>query len=75
MSMAETIQADMGANVWKILVSPGDTVEEDDTLLILEAMKMEIPVTAEDSGTVVEVLVAEGDVVALGPALFPFEAE
>lgn len=71
--MAETIQADMGANVWKILVSPGDTVEEDDTLMILEAMKMEIPVTAEDAGTIIEVLVAEGDVVAAGQALVSFE--
>lgn len=73
--MAETIQADMGANVWKILVSPGDTVEEDDTLLILEAMKMEIPVTAEDSGAVLEVLVAEGDAVSPGQPLIKFEAE
>ncbi|MCG2623107.1 biotin/lipoyl-binding carrier protein [Arthrobacter sp. I2-34] len=73
--MAETIQADMGANVWKVLVSAGDTVEEDDTLLILEAMKMEIPVTAEDSGTVLEVLVAEGDVVAPGQPLITFGAE
>ena len=73
--MAETIAADMGANVWKILVAPGDRVEEDDVFMILEAMKMEIPVTAEDAGTVLEVHVAEGDVVAPGQPLVKFEAE
>ncbi|MET0870974.1 MAG: biotin/lipoyl-binding carrier protein [Paeniglutamicibacter terrestris] len=73
--MAETIAADMGANVWKILVAPGDRVEEDDVFMILEAMKMEIPVTAEDAGTVLSVDVAEGDVVAPGQALIQFESE
>ena len=73
--MAETIAADMGANVWKILVAPGDRVEEDDVFMILEAMKMEIPVTAEDSGTVLSIDVAEGDVVAPGQALIQFESE
>ncbi|MFJ6418957.1 biotin/lipoyl-binding carrier protein [Paeniglutamicibacter sp. NPDC091659] len=73
--MAETIVADMGANVWKILVAPGDRVEEDDVFMILEAMKMEIPVTAEDAGTVLSVDVAEGDVVAPGQALIQFESE
>ncbi|MBP2388855.1 biotin/lipoyl-binding carrier protein [Paeniglutamicibacter kerguelensis] len=73
--MAETIAADMGANVWKILVAPGDKVEEDDVFMILEAMKMEIPVTAEDSGTVLSIDVAEGDVVAPGQALIQFESE
>ncbi|MBP2372490.1 biotin/lipoyl-binding carrier protein [Paeniglutamicibacter psychrophenolicus] len=73
--MAETIAADMGANVWKILVAPGDKVEEDDVFMILEAMKMEIPVMAEDAGTVTELHVAEGDVVAPGQALVSFEAE
>ncbi|MFF5792804.1 biotin/lipoyl-binding carrier protein [Paeniglutamicibacter sp. NPDC012692] len=73
--MAETIAADMGANVWKILVAPGDKVEEDDVFMILEAMKMEIPVTAEDAGTVLSVDVAEGDVVAPGQALIQFESE
>lgn len=73
--MAETIAADMGANVWKILVAPGDRVEEDDVFMILEAMKMEIPVTAEDAGTVLSVDVAEGEVVAPGQALIQFESE
>ena len=73
--MAETLAADMGANVGKILVAPGDKVEEDDVFMILEAMKMEIPVMAEDAGTVTELHVAEGDVVAPGQVLVSFEAE
>ncbi|CCQ46193.1 biotinylated protein TB7.3 [Pseudarthrobacter siccitolerans] len=75
MSMAETIQSVMGASVWKILVAPGDKVEEDDVFMILEAMKMEIPVMAEDAGTVLAVHVAEGDAVSPGQALVEFEAE
>ncbi|KAF0960919.1 MULTISPECIES: biotin/lipoyl-binding carrier protein [Rhodococcus] len=71
--MSETIQSDMGANVWKILVAPGDRVEEESTLMILEAMKMEIPILAEDAGTVVAVHVAEGDSVASGQPLVEFE--
>ncbi|MDI9948201.1 biotin/lipoyl-binding carrier protein [Rhodococcus sp. IEGM 1305] len=71
--MSETIESDMGANVWKILVAPGDRVEEEATLMILEAMKMEIPILAEDAGTVVAVHVAEGDSVASGQPLVEFE--
>ncbi|HJX79259.1 biotin/lipoyl-binding carrier protein [Glutamicibacter sp.] len=73
--MAETINSDMGANVWKILVKEGEQVEEDQVFLILEAMKMEIPVMAEEAGTVLRVHVAEGDVVASGQALLDFEEE
>lgn len=73
--MAETIQADMGANVWKILVSPGDHVEEDDVFMILEAMKMEIPIMAEEDGTVVAIHVAEGDTISTGQPLIEFESE
>ena len=73
--MTETITSDMSANVWKIMVQPGDQVEEDDVLLILEAMKMEIPVTAEDDGTVVAVHVAEGDAVDADQPLVDMEVE
>lgn len=73
--MAETICSDMGANVWKILVTPGEQVEEDQTLMILEAMKMEIPIQAEDAGTVVAIHVTEGESVAPGQALVDFEDE
>lgn len=53
----------MTANVWKVLVAAGDTVSDGDTLVILESMKMEIPVVAEEDGTVSEVKVAEGDTI------------
>jgi acetyl-CoA carboxylase biotin carboxyl carrier protein len=57
------VRAEMVANVWKVLVSQGDHVEDGDTLVILESMKMEIPVLAETAGVVTKLLVAEGDVV------------
>jgi biotin carboxyl carrier protein len=53
----------MVANVWKVLVSEGDHVDDGDTLVILESMKMEIPILAEESGTVTKLYVGEGDVV------------
>jgi acetyl-CoA carboxylase biotin carboxyl carrier protein len=56
----------MVANVWKVVVAQGDTVEDGDTLVILESMKMEIPVLAEDAGTISKLSVAEGDVVQEG---------
>lgn len=61
--MAEEVRAEMVANVWKVLVAVGDTVAEGDTLVILESMKMEIPVIAEVGGTVSKVAVGEGTVV------------
>ena len=60
--MAE-VRAEMVANVWKVLVSEGDHVDEGDTLVILESMKMEIPILAEENGTVTKLHVGEGDVV------------
>ena len=60
--MAE-VRSEMTANVWKVLVTEGQTVEDGDTLVILESMKMEIPVVAEEGGTVSTVAVAEGDTV------------
>jgi acetyl-CoA carboxylase biotin carboxyl carrier protein len=60
------VRAEMVANVWKIVVSEGDQVEDGDTLVILESMKMEIPVLAEDSGTVTALKVNEGDVIQEG---------
>ena len=64
--MAEEVFAEMVANVWKVVVAEGDPVEEGDTLVILESMKMEIPVVADSSGTVTALRVAEGDVVQEG---------
>jgi biotin carboxyl carrier protein len=60
------IRAEMVANVWKVVAKEGDTVDDGDTLVILESMKMEIPVLAEGSGVVTKVHVAERDVVQEG---------
>ena len=57
------VRAEMVASVWKVLVSEGDHVDDGDTLVILESMKMEIPILAEESGTVTKLHVAEGDLV------------
>ena len=67
--MAEEIRAEMVANVWKVVVAAGDTVEDGDTLVILESMKMEIPVITETTGTVSALHVAEGDVVQEGDVI------
>lgn len=63
------IVSEMVANVWKVLVSVGDQVAEGDTLVILESMKMEIPVEATVSGKVEEVRVVEGGVVQEGDVI------
>jgi biotin carboxyl carrier protein len=63
----------MVANVWKVVVQEGDQVEDGDTLVILESMKMEIPVLAEDSGTIVGLKVAEGDVIQEGDLIAVIE--
>ena len=63
--MAE-VRAEMVANVWKVVATEGDHVADGDTLVILESMKMEIPVLAETAGTVTSMHVAEGDVVQGG---------
>jgi acetyl-CoA carboxylase biotin carboxyl carrier protein len=65
-SMAEEIRAEMVANVWKIVVAEGDAVSVGDTVVILESMKMEIPVLVEVDGTIAKLAVSEGDVVQQG---------
>jgi acetyl-CoA carboxylase biotin carboxyl carrier protein len=57
------VRAEMVANVWRVVVAEGDEISEGDTLVILESMKMEIPVLAEQSGKLTKLHVAEGDVV------------
>ena len=65
----EEIQAEMVSSVWKVLVEPGAQVAAGDTLVILESMKMEIPVVTESAGTVTELKVGEGDVVQEGDVI------
>ncbi|HSJ29275.1 MAG TPA: biotin/lipoyl-binding carrier protein [Acidimicrobiia bacterium] len=65
MSRREVV-AEVTGSVWKVLVGTGDVVVAGGVVMILESMKMEIPVIAEDGGTVVELLVAEGAAVTEG---------
>ena len=67
--MSHTVVAELVANVQTIIAKAGDTVGPEDTLVILESMKMEIPVLAEHGGTVTAVKVGEGDVVQEGDVL------
>lgn len=57
------IKSNMAGTVWKVLVQPGDAVVPGQDVIILESMKMEIPITAEVAGTVTAVAVGEGDFV------------
>jgi oxaloacetate decarboxylase alpha subunit len=66
---AEDIPAPLAGNIWKVLVSPNQQVNEGDTLVILEAMKMETEVKAARAGTVMSVNVSEGDQVSAGQAI------
>ena len=60
------VKAELVGNLWKITTEVGQVVEEDDPIMILESMKMEIPVLAPVAGTIKEFLVQEGDVVQEG---------
>jgi acetyl-CoA carboxylase biotin carboxyl carrier protein len=71
--VADEIRAEMVANVWKVVAAAGDSVEDGDTLVILESMKMEIPVLAESAGTIAEIAVSEGDVVQEGDLIARLE--
>jgi acetyl-CoA carboxylase biotin carboxyl carrier protein len=63
------VKSEITGKVWKIEAQPGQRVADGDTLIVLESMKMEIPVMASGDGTVAEVLVKEEDAVAEGQAL------
>lgn len=68
------VKSDITGLVFKVLVKPGDTVKEGDTVVILESMKMEIQVTTMDSGVVAEVTVREGQTVEEGETIAVLEA-
>jgi biotin carboxyl carrier protein len=57
------IRSEVSGSVWKVEVTVGQQVNEGDTLVVVESMKMEIPVTAPSAGTVTDILVAEGEAV------------
>jgi biotin carboxyl carrier protein len=67
------IRAEMVANVWKVVAAEGDPVADGDTLVILESMKMEIPVLAEAAGRLARLAVAEGDVIQEGDLIAVIE--
>ncbi len=67
--MSEEIKAHITGTVWKIEVAVGDEVEEDDDFVILESMKMEMPISAEFDCVVTKILVKEGDAVEEGQTL------
>jgi biotin carboxyl carrier protein len=67
------IKAELVGSVWKIKTQPGAQVAEEEELLVLESMKMEIPVTAPRAGTVKEIRVKEQDVVKEGQVLVVLE--
>ncbi len=71
--MANVIKAHITGNVWKIEVKPGDSVDEGTTVVIIESMKMEMPVEAEESGTVKAILCSEGQAVKEGQPLVELE--
>ena len=67
------IRAEMVATVWKVVAAQADNVSDGDTLVILESMKMEIPVLAEGDGTLTKLAVAEGDVIQEGDLIAVIE--
>ena len=60
------VKSEITGTVWQVKASPGDKLEAGDVLIVIESMKMEIPVITEDPGTVKEILVKEKDPVAEG---------
>ena len=70
--MMTKVYASMAGNVWKIVVGV-DTVEEEQDVVILESMKMEIPIISEEAGTVMKINVQEGDFVNEGDVLLEIE--
>ena len=71
--MATEVEAQIAGHVWKIETEVGTRVEEEDVLLILESMKMEIPVEAPCAGRVAEIRVGEGDSIEEGAILAVIE--
>lgn len=65
----QEVNSEVTGSVWQILAQPGQRLEPGDTVMVMESMKMEIPVLCEDGGTLVELLVAEGESVAEGQAV------
>jgi acetyl-CoA carboxylase biotin carboxyl carrier protein len=67
------VKSEVAGNMWKIETTVGADVEEEEQVMILESMKMEIPIVATAAGRVAEILVAEGDPVAEEQAVLVIE--
>jgi acetyl-CoA carboxylase biotin carboxyl carrier protein len=67
------VKTEITGNVWKIVAKVGDRVDEDAQILILESMKMEIPVSAPEAGRIEAILVEEGQVVSEGSVVARLE--
>ncbi len=67
------IRSEITGSLWKLVKAPGDAVTEEEPIMILESMKMEIPVVADAAGTVKEVRVKEGDSVTEGQVVAVIE--
>ena len=67
------VKASMAGTVWKILVAEGEQVEANQDVVILESMKMEIPIAAEEAGTVKRVIAEEGDFINVDDDLLEIE--
>lgn len=71
--MAVKVESDVSGSVWKLIAQPGDAVEADAEIAIIESMKMEIPVLAPRAGKLARFLVAEGEAIAEGQAIAEIE--
>lgn len=65
----QELKAEVAGSIWKIETTVGQSLEKEHTVLIIESMKMEIPLVAEDGGTLLEICVVEGDTVNEGQVL------
>ena len=68
------VRSDIAGKVWKVEAAVGDALAADDTILVLESMKMEIPIAAPVGGRLVEIQVAEDDVVGEGDVVAILES-
>jgi acetyl-CoA carboxylase biotin carboxyl carrier protein len=67
------VKTEITGNIWKIVAQVGDQLSEDDPIIIMESMKMEIPIMASEDGRLAEILVAEGDTVTEGSVVARIE--
>lgn len=67
------ITSNMAGNIWKVLVGVGEEVESNQEVVILESMKMEIPIETEQSGRIIDIKIKEGDFVNEGDVIITLE--